>query len=312
MKAIRIHAYGRDDQLKLEEAPVPVCRTNDVLVQVVAAGINPVDWKLRSGAMANAIAKTFPFVLGQDGAGVVAAVGSEVSRFAPGDEVFFYDEFERGGSYAEFIAVDSYQVAIKPRTVSFAAAAALPTPGQAAWKAMIEIAQIVPNMRVLIHGAAGGIGSVAVQLAKQAGAHVIATASAKDKALVESLGADTVFDYQHQNFERHTKDMDVVLDTIGGATQEASWSTLRAGGLLLATAFPPLSGRANAAGVRAEFVFTPPRGDVLEKLAERVDSGLRALIGVEFMLADAATAHRLGESGKARGKMVLHVSGPNQ
>lgn len=311
MKAIRIHAYGSPDQLRLEDAPVPTCGANDLLVRVVAAGINPIDWKMRSGAMAHAIAKSFPFVSGQDGAGVVVAIGGGVSGFAPGDEVFFYAEFERGGSCAEFIAVDASQVALKPRTISFATAAALPTPGQAAWKAMIDTAQVAAHMRVLIHGAAGALGSVAVQLAKQAGAHVIATASAKDKALVESLGADAVIDYHHQRFEQHARDMDVVLDTIGGATQEASWSTLRPGGLLVATAIPPLAERASAAGVRAQFVFTPPRGDVLGKLAERVDAGLRVLVGQEFALADAATAHKLGESGNG-GKMVLHVAAPTR
>ena len=311
MKALRIHAYGDASQLQLDDAPVPACGPGDVLVRVVAAGINPVDWKLRSGAMAGAVPKTFPFTLGSDAAGVVTGVGGEVSRFHPGDEVFFYAEFARGGTYAEYVAVDASQVALKPRTVSFATAAALPTPGQAAWTALMETAQLERGMRVLIHGGAGAVGSVAVQLAKQQGAHVTATAGTADLALVQSLGADQVIDYRTQHFQQIVSNLDVVLDTLGGATQESSWSTLRAGGLLVATAMPPTPERAAAAGVRASFVFTPPRGAVLAQLAALVDAGrLRVLVGQEFALADVPQAHRLGESGKARGKMILHVNAP--
>lgn len=310
MEAIRIHAYGGAEQMQLEDAPVPAVGPNDVLVRVVAAGINPVDWKLRAGAMAQAIPKTFPFVLGQDGAGVVTAVGGEAKGFQSGDEVFFYAEFARGGTYAEYVAVEAAQVAKKPRTVTFATAAALPTPGQAAWTALFDTAKLELGMRVLIHGGAGALGTIAVQLAKQHGAHVRATASGPGVELVRSLGADAVIDYRRQRFEEAAGDMDVVLDTLGGATQEASWSTLRKGGMLVATAIPPAPERAAAAGTRAAFVFTPPRGAVLAQLAERVDRGLRIVVGQEFALADAATAHRLGESGKARGKMVLHVAAP--
>lgn len=182
--------------------------------------------------------------------------------------------------------------------------------GQAAWTALVETAKVTADMRVLIHGGAGALGSIAVQLARYAGAHVTATASGADIALVASLGADEVIDYRQQRFEEHAHDMDVVLDTIGGATQEASWATLRRDGLLLGTATPPSAERAAAAGVRAKFVFTPPRGDVLARLADSVDAGLRVLVGQEFALADAAHAHRLGESGKSRGKMILHVAAP--
>ncbi len=255
--------------------------------------------------------KTFPFALGSDAAGVVTAVGNAVSGFSTGDEVFFYAEFARGGSYAEYVAVDASQAALKPRTASFATAAAMPTPAQAAWTAQMETAQLEHGMRVLVHGGAGALGSIAVQLAKMQGAYVIATAGTADLHLVQSLGADEVIEYRTQRFEDLVSNMDVVLDTLGGATQEASWDTLREGGLLVATALPPSPERAAAAGVRATFVFTPPRGAVLAQLAMLVDAGrLRVLVGREFALADAPLAHRLGESGKARGKMVLHVNPP--
>lgn len=310
MKAVRLHAYGGAEQMQLEDAPVPACGPRDLLVRVVAAGINPVDWKLRSGAMAKAIPKAFPFVPGQDAAGVVAAVGEQAEGFEIGDEVFFYAEFARGGTYAEYAAVEAAQAARKPRTVTFATAAALPTPGQAAWTALFESARLERGMRALIHGAAGALGTIAVQLARQHGAHVTATASGPGVELVASLGADLVIDYRRERFETVVRDVDVVLDTVGGATQEASWPTLRPGGILVATATPPAPGRAEAAGVRAAFVFTPPRGQVLAQLADRVDRGLRIVVGQEFALADVAAAHRLGESGRARGKMVLHVAPP--
>ena len=311
MKAIRIHAYGGPEQMQLDDSPVPACGANDVLVRVVAAGINPVDWKIRTGAMAQGLPKAFPITLGADAAGTVAAVGGAASGFAVGDEVFCYAEFARGGSYAEYMAVDASQVALKPRTLPFAAAAALPMAGQAAWTALIDTAQIERGMQVLIHGGAGALGSIAVQLAKAQGLHVIATASGDGVALVASLGADEVIDYRSQRFQDIARDIDVVLDTLGGATQEASWATLKKGGILMATTMPPPPERAAAAGVRAAFVFTPPRGAVLAHLAERVDAGkLRVLVGQEFALADAALAHRLGEAGKARGKMILHVAAP--
>ena len=312
MKAVRIHAYGGPEQMQLADAPIPPCGANDVLVRVVAAGINPVDWKMRAGFLAQAVPKTFPITLGSDAAGVVSAVGGAATGFKTGDEVFFYAEFARGGSYAEYVAVDASQVALKPRTVPFAAAAALPTPGQAAWTALMDTARVEPGMRVLIHGGAGALGSVAVQLAKAQGLHVIATASGAGVDLVKSLGADEVIDYRQQPFQNVVKGVDVVLDTLGGPTQEASWATLKPGGILVATAVPPSPERAATVGVRAAFVFTPPRGAVLAQLAQRVDAGqLRLLVGQEFALSDAAQAHRLGESGQARGKMILHVGAPH-
>jgi len=311
MKAIRIHAYGGPELMQLEDAPVPGCGAGDLLVRVVAAGINPIDWKVRSGLMAAQLPKPFPITLGSDAAGTVAEMGGAVRGFELGDEVFFYAEFARGGTYAEYLAVEASQVAKKPRTVSFSTAAALPTPGQAAWTALIDTAKIERGQRVLVHGGAGALGTIAVQLAKEHGAHVIATASGDGVALVKSLGADEVIDYRTQRFEQVAHDIDIVLDTLGGQTQEASWATMRKGGILVATAMPPSPERAATAGVRAAFVFTPPRGGVLAQLAQRVDDGrLRVVVGQEFALADAAQAHRLGEGGKARGKMILHVAAP--
>ena len=312
MQAIRLHAFGAADQLELQDVPAPVAGPRQVLVRVVAAGVNPIDWKIRSGAIAALFGIKTPTTLGWDASGIVAAVGAEVDAFKPGDAVFFFADFAHGGTYAELVAVDAAQVALKPRTVSFAEAAAIPTPAQAAWRAVVEIADVQAGQKVLIHGGGGPLGSVAAQLARHAGAHVTLTAGDASIAIARATGADEVINYQRQDFAALVRDVDVVIDTVGGAVQEASWGVLKKGGLLVATAVPPSAERAAAAGVRAEMLQTPPRGEVLAKIAELVDAGrLRVAVSHEFALADAALAHRLGESGQARGKIVLHVGSPS-
>ena len=311
MKAIRLHAFGAADQLELQDVPMPVAGPGQVLVRVVAAGVNPVDWKIRSGAVAAAFGLKAPLTPGWDASGIVAAVGAGVDAFKPGDAVFFFADFAHGGTYAEFVAVDAAQLAHKPRTISFAEAAAIPTPAQAAWRAVFEIANVQPGQKVLIHGGGGPLGSVAAQLARHAGAHVTLTAGDASIAVARATGADEVVNYRQQDFAALVRDVDVVIDTVGGAVQEASWGVLKKGGLLVTTTMPPSPERAAAAGVRAEMLQTPPRGEVLARIAELVDAGrLRVAVSHEFALADAAQAHRLGESGQAHGKIVLHVGLP--
>lgn len=302
MKAIRFFTYGGPDVMQLDEVPIPDCGPGDLLVRVVAAGINPLDWKLRSGAMAGIRDLSLPFTPGLDAAGVVVALGGAVQGFALEDRVCFYGDLGQHGTYAEYVVVPAQQAALMPQAVSFVDAAALPTPGQAAWTALVDMAQLKPGNRVLIHGAAGALGGVAVQLAKQHGAYVVAMASGHTVARVQALGADEVLDYQVDSFGQQVRGMDVVLDTIGGPVQEASWRTLQTGGLLLATTMPPPPGRAERAGVRAGFVMTRPRGSVLASLLQRQ---LRVEVARTLPMADAAEAHRLGERGQAGGKMVL-------
>ncbi len=311
MQAIRLDSFGAADQLEVRDVPLPVPGARAVLVRVIAAGVNPVDWKIRSGALAALFPVLTPATPGWDAAGIVDAVGAEVDGFKVGDAVFFFADFAHGGTYAEFVAVDAAQVALKPRTLSFAGAAAIPTPALAAWRAVVTIANVQPGQKVLVHGGGGPLGSVAAQLAHQAGAHVTVAAGDASIAIARATGADDVIDYQRQAFETLVHDVDVVIDTVGGPVQEASWNTLKRGGILVATATPPSAERAAAAGVRAEMLQTPPNGALLARIAALVDGGeLRVAVSHEFALADAARAHQLGESGQARGKIVLHVAQP--
>ena len=311
MKAIRLHEFGSPDALRLEEVPLPLVGSSDVLIRVVAASVNPIDCKIRSGAMKGALRRPLPVVVGWDAAGVIEGMGPSVTRFRRGDAVYCYPEFARGGTYAEFVAVEESQVALKPRTVPFASAAALPMTGRAAWTAVIKTGGLTAGQTVLIHGAAGSLGAIAVQLAHDLGARVIATASSESRDLIQSLGADEILDYTKPDYLDGVRDVDLVVDTIGGATQEASWSVLRPGALLVATAMPPPPGRAEAAGVRAAFIFTEPSGATLEQIALLVDAGrLRPMVALEMALAEAARAHTLLEARQVKGKIVLHVGAP--
>jgi len=311
MKAIRINQYGGPDVLAVEDAPRPVPAPDEILIRVIATSINPIDCKIRAGRMTKSHPLALPATLGWDASGIVDSVGANVTRFKPGDAVFTYPAFGRFGTYAEFVAVNESEVALKPKTISFVEAAALPMTAQAAWMAVITVGQVSAGQRVLIHGASGGLGSVAVQLAKWRGAHVIGTASGDNLKLLQTLGADEVIDYRTTPFESVVRDADMVLDTVGGQTQEDSWAVLKPDGILVATAIPPSPDRAKAAGVRGTFIFTQPSGDVLAQIAEVVDSGkVRPIIGGEFALNDAFKAHELSESGRARGKIVLYVGQP--
>ncbi|SDP13455.1 NADPH:quinone reductase [Rhodoferax sp. OV413] len=311
MKAVRIHRYGDRSVLAYEDAPLPTIAADEVLVRVVAASVNPVDWKIREGHLQSMIPYPLPLTLGWDVSGVVAAVGAEVTAFAVGDAVYSRPDIKRNGTYAEYVAIHASEVAHKPKTISHVEAAALPLAGITAWQSLFHAAQLAAGQRVLVHAASGGVGSLAVQLAKSHGAYVVATTSGKNKALVQSLGADEVVDYQTQNFATMVSDMDVVFDTLGGAVQEASWDVLKPGGILVSIVSPPPEEQATLRGLRSAFVFIEPNAPVLEQLAWQVDAGkLRPLIGAEFALQDLAQAHALSETGRVVGKIVVYVGQP--
>lgn len=257
------------------------------------------------------IGHSLPLTLGSDVSGVVHAVGDAVTEWKVGDAVYSRPDLARNGTYAEFVAVRASECARKPRTISHVEAASLPLAGITAWEALMTTARVGAGQRVLIHAASGGVGSLAVQLAKAAGATVIATTSGKNLELVKSLGADEVIDYTRTRFADAVAPVDVVFDTLGGKVQETSWSVLKPGGILVSIVDPPDEGRAATLGVNSAFVFIGPNAPVLNRLAELVEDGkLRPVVGAEFALQDVAQAHSLSESGRAVGKIVLYVGKP--
>lgn len=308
MKAVRLHEFGGPEVLKYEEAPRPEPGAGEILLEVRAIGVNPVDWKIREGEMEGMMKHTLPLILGIDAAGVVAAVGPGVTEFAPGDEVFAMLDMTRDGSYAEYAVVKTETVAAKPASVDFVNAAALPGVGVSAWQCLFDIADLQAGQTVLIHGASGGVGSMAVQLAHWKGARVIGTASAQNKEFLEKLGADEVIDYHATRFEDVVSGVDMVLDTQGGDTQERSWGVLKPGGILVTTVPPPPGDAAKAHSVRGEFLFAQPNTAVLTQLANLVASGdLTPVIATTLPLAEARRAQELSATGHTRGKIVLTV-----
>jgi NADPH:quinone reductase-like Zn-dependent oxidoreductase len=222
MKAIRIHSYGGREVLRYEDVPRPKPKKGETLIRVHAAGVNPLDWKVRAGLLNGSIPQKLPLIPGWDLSGVVEQVGPDVSRFKKGDEVFAMADPSRDGAYADYIAVRETHVAMKPKSLHHVYAAATPVSALTAWRSLFALGQLQSGQRILIHGGSGGVGHFAVQLAKWKGAYVIATASTKNQELLRKLGADESIDYTTQAFEDAAQKIDMVLDTIGGETQERS------------------------------------------------------------------------------------------
>lgn len=311
MKAARIHAYGASSEIRIEDAPLPSLADDDVLIRVVATSVNPVDWKIRKGYLKSFIPYEMPLTMGWDVSGVVEKTGPAVTRFKPGDAVYSRPDIRRNGAYAEYVALRESEIAFKPATISHVEAASLPLVSITAWESLFTTAGLTEGQKVLIHAGAGGVGSIAVQLARAKGAHVTATASAGKADLVRSLGADEVIDYRSQDFSKLAKDMDVVFDTIGGETQEKSWSVLKPNGMLVSITDRPSEDRARAEGKRAGYVFIDPNAPILTELARMVDLGhVRPLIAAEFGLNDTARAQDFSETGRATGKVVIYVGHP--
>jgi NADPH:quinone reductase-like Zn-dependent oxidoreductase len=310
MKAVRIHSYGGPEVLTYEDAPRPSAGAGQVLIRVEAAGVNPVDWKIRDGALQAMLRHRLPLVLGWDVAGVVEAAGPGVTRFKPGDTVFAYLDLSRDGAYAEYAVAAEDEVATKPAAVDFVAAAALPVAALTSWQALFDQAHLAAGQKVLIHAASGGVGSVAVQLARWKGAHVVGTASGRNADFVRRLGADEFIDYTAGRFEDRVRDADVVFDTVGGETQERSFAVLRKGGVLVSIVSPPAPEKAAAHGVRALWFGAQPSGRQLAEVARLVDGGkVRPQVEAVLPLAEARRAHEQSQTGRTRGKIVLRVRG---
>jgi NADPH:quinone reductase-like Zn-dependent oxidoreductase len=311
MKAVRIHEYGGPEVMRYEDAPRPEPAPGEVLIRVHAAGTNPVDWKTRAGrGVAGRLTDPFPFITGWDVSGVIEAVGSADLPYQPGDAVYGMLRFPAlGSAYAEYVTAPVEHVDSKPSALSHVEAAALPLVALTAWQALFEAAELSADQTILIHAAAGGVGHVAVQLAKWKGATVIGTASGRNADFLRGRGVDQFIDYQTTRFEEVVSGVDAVLDPLAGEIRERSWPVIRPGGVLVSIQGAASEERAAEYGVRLRRVLVRPEADQLRAISGLVEAGdLRPEVSHVLPLADAAQAHELLETGHTRGKIVLKVA----
>ena len=304
IKAVRIARYGGSEQLKYEEAPLPEIGAGRVLARVRYAGLNPIDWKIREGYMKQFRPVTFPLTLGLDFAGEIVMTGGDSGNFQTGERVFGFG----AGTYAEFTSAALTDIAALPEQIDFAVAAALPTSGLTALQAIRDYIEPRPGSRILIHGAAGSVGSFATQIAKRLGAQVIGTASGEGVVYLRSLGHVHVVDYQHERFET-VGQVDAVLDLVGGETAERSYAVVKKGGVLASTVGAANAERAAQAGIRAVNVLQQRSAADLLDLAAFVERGdVKPRIGEVFPLEQAREAQDASQQGRANGKILLKVT----
>jgi NADPH:quinone reductase-like Zn-dependent oxidoreductase len=335
MKAVRIHRYGDASVLQLENVVRPQMGPSDVRIRVCATSVNPVDWKIRSGGQRNIIPLKFPWILGLDVSGIVIGVGSKVKRFRVGDEVWSSPTHRRPGTYAEEVCIDESEVAKKPQSLTHDEAASLPLVALTAYQCLAEAGLLHAGQTVLIHAGAGGVGSIAIQIAKYIGARVITTCSERNADFVKSLGADQVIDYTKKRVEDAVSNVDVILDSIGEPAFDSNMKVIRRGGrianitinvpahvkrhgaffgtLTLAGAFVSMHvGPLVKKNVTLQHVIKRCDGIMLEQIADLVDQGfIKPVVDKVFPLAEVQEAHRYSESNHARGKIVLHVADPS-
>lgn len=333
MKAFIVDRYGREKSLQLREMPIPELRDDDVLVRVHAAGVNPLDSKIRDGEFKLVLPYRLPLILGNDVAGVVVKVGSRVRRFKPGDEVYARPHHDRIGTFAEFIAMNENDVAIKPKKLSMEEAASLPLVGLTAWQALVERAHLKAGQKVLIHAGSGGVGTFAIQLAKQLGAFVATTTSTPNLDLVKRLGADIAVDYKADDFAEVLRDYDLVLNSLGKDILEKSLKVLKPGGQLISISGPPdpsfardlgaswavrqvtrllshrIRRKAKRRRVSYSFLFMRANGEQLSRISSLIDSGLvRPVVDRVFPFESTNEALAYVKTGRAKGKVVVKVS----
>jgi NADPH:quinone reductase-like Zn-dependent oxidoreductase len=314
MKAIRVHEHGDPSVLRFEDTPAPTITGNEVLIEVHAAGVNPVDWKTRAGGgIARNRKMPFPFIIGWDAAGVVKQVGKAVTGFEAGEAVLGLVRFpDLGSTYAEFTSAPAAHVVHKPASLNYVEAAALPLVGLTAWQALFEAADLKAGQRILIHAAAGGVGHIAVQLAKWKGAYVIGTASGRNEAFLHEIGVDQFVDYTSVCFEDVVENVDVVLDPVAGETRDRSWQVLEPGGILVSVQGQPDTAKGARIKVRSDFILVQPNAQHLSQLCNLVNQGLlKPQIDRVFSLKDAEKAHLYVQQGHTRGKVVLEVKSIN-
>ncbi len=331
MKAAYINRYGKIDDVQLDEQPKPSISKDSVLVKVHAVSINPLDLRVLEGEFKAILPVKFPFILGNDFAGVVAQVGSNVTQFKVGDEV--YAKTDLNGAFAEYTIVQQSSLALKPQNISMEHAASLPLVSLTAWQALVEIAKLRSGQKVLIHAGSGGVGSIAIQLAKHLGATVATTTSGKNTRWVRELGADIIIDYKTMDFEQELKDYDVVLDTQGGKTLEKSLNVIKRGGRIISISGPPdrafaeaikanwllkfiipllswsIRNKAKKRDITYSFLFMQPNGSQLSQIAELVEAGkIKPIIDKEYPFSQMNEALQYVNTGRTKGKVVLKMA----
>ena len=308
MQAIQIQEFGDPQVLQVKEISIPAPGPGELLVRVHAAAVNPVDTSIRAGRAGGLSGASLPYVPGFDVSGTVTAIGSDVVNFKVDDEVFAMVDLRRGGTYAEYAVVLENEAALKPTRVNHAEAAAIPLVALTAWQALFEVAKLQKGQTILIHAGAGGVGSIAVQLAKWRGAHIIATASDYNHNFLRELGVDIPVDYRTQNFEDFASDVDVVLDPIGGDTQVRSLQILKEGGILVSIVGLTSEGRNPSRNVRATSILVRPNSVQLSEIGELIQNGIiNPIVSYRFPLEQAPLAHEQSQTRRTRGKIVIEI-----
>ena len=332
MKAFLIDRYGKQETGRIGDMPEPDLRDDDVLIQVRAASINPLDSKIKSGEFKLILPYRFPLILGNDVSGTVVRVGARVSQFKPGDDVYARPDDDRIGTFAEFIAIKASSVALKPTNIGMVEAASLPLVALTAWQVLVETAKLKKGQKVLIHAGSGGVGTIAIQLAKHLGAFVATTTSTSNIPLVKALGADVVIDYRQQDFAAVLRDYDVVLSSLGSDVLHKSLQVLKPGGHLISVSGPPTPAFAAARGltwplsqvlrllsygirrkakrknIEYSFVFMRADGAQLQAITALVEAGaIRPVVDQVFAFEDILQALAYSDSGRAKGKIVVQM-----
>lgn len=331
MKAAYIKRYGKIEDLQMDEQPKPSITENDVLVKVHAASINPLDLRVLEGEFKAILPVKFPLILGHDFAGVVVQIGSDVTQFKIGDEV--YAKTDLNGAFAEYTVVQQSSLALKPQNISMELAASLPLVSLTAWQALVEIAKVTAGQKVLVHAGSGGVGSIAIQLAKHLGATVATTTSDKNIRWVRELGADIIIDYKTTDFEQEIKNYDVVLDTQGGKTLEKSLNVLKRGGRIISISGPPdrafaeainanwllkfiipllswsTRKKAKKRGIIYSFLFMQPNGQQLSQISNLVEAEkIKPVVDTEYDFSNIKEALEYVNTGRTKGKVVLKIA----
>jgi len=309
MKAIVAHEYGGPEVLKYEDAPRPEPKEDEILVRVIAAGVNPVDGMIRSGMFAKNQKLTSPMIPGGDIAGVVEKTGDKMTKFKKGDPIYAYLSLKNNGGYAEYAVAKEKEAAAKPKSISYDEAAAVPIVALTAWQALVDSAKLSAGQSVLIHGGSGGVGTFAIQIAKARGAKVFATASTPNQEFLKQLGAEVAIDYTKQKFEDVAKDVDVVLDSVGGDTLARSYGVVKKGGFIATLVSRVDQAELDKHGIRGASISVKPNAEELAEIGKLIDAKkIKVIVSQTFPLADAVKAQEQAATGHTRGKIVLKVA----